>query len=320
MGWAFFNSEGAERVVADTTIPSATIWMTASAVAAAGWLMCDGSEVAIASYPELFNAIGTTYNSNGSAPAPAVGNFRIPDFRAHHPVGAGTAQTGTPAAGNSYLLGVKAGTKDHTHPVTVNAHTHTMAHTHDYTHTHNMAHEHSYTHTHNLQNHVHGNSHNHVVPSVAGINSGGVALIRPDIIAGALDGANGANGYPNGSAELGGNVGVPSIQNVQNAWPTANEATRGMEIWYFRTSEPRSNNQGSASNPNTQNNTTTPATTNQSSTVTTGQNNNTTSGQSSVNTGAASTSTTSTANVATGTATVIANIPPVLPINFMIKV
>ena len=320
MGWSFFNSEGAERVVADTTIPSATIWMTASAVAAAGWLMCDGSEVAIASYPELFNAIGTTYNSNGSAPAPAVGNFRIPDFRAHHPVGAGTAQTGTPAAGNSYLRGVKAGTKDHTHPVNVDAHTHTMAHTHDLSnHSHTYSHTHDFFHTHPLQTHVHENEHRHLVPSTTGINSGTLVVMRPDVAAGLLDGANGNNGYPNSESHLGGDIGVASVQN--DFVTLLGGSNTGTEVWFFASSPPKARQGlGLGAKLNTGNNTTTPNTSS-ISTSTTNSQNNATSGSPSINaTGAATVSTTSGANVATGTATVIANIPPVLPINFMIKV
>jgi microcystin-dependent protein len=39
------------------------------------FLFCDGSTVNISSYPELFDAIGTTFGGDG------VTNFNLPDFR-----------------------------------------------------------------------------------------------------------------------------------------------------------------------------------------------------------------------------------------------
>jgi microcystin-dependent protein len=41
----------------------------------AGWLKCDGSSVSLHQYPELFDAIGTTYGGNGAP------NFSLPDLR-----------------------------------------------------------------------------------------------------------------------------------------------------------------------------------------------------------------------------------------------
>ncbi len=55
------------------------IFPFAGSVAPAGYLICDGSEVSKALYPDLFAAIGTTYNS--PAPVDPVLNFRIPDAR-----------------------------------------------------------------------------------------------------------------------------------------------------------------------------------------------------------------------------------------------
>ncbi len=44
----------------------------------AGYLSCDGQEVAQASYPELFAVIGTTWDVTGGVAAPVAGNFRLP--------------------------------------------------------------------------------------------------------------------------------------------------------------------------------------------------------------------------------------------------
>jgi len=51
-----------------------------------GYLLCDGAEVLISSYPELFAIISTTYN--GSAPLIGVGTFRLPDLRGRFAMGA----------------------------------------------------------------------------------------------------------------------------------------------------------------------------------------------------------------------------------------
>lgn len=44
-----------------------------------GYLLCDGSEVAITAYPELFSAIGYTYGAQVSLVG--VGTFKLPDYR-----------------------------------------------------------------------------------------------------------------------------------------------------------------------------------------------------------------------------------------------
>jgi len=44
----------------------------------AGYLLCDGSEVAELDYPDLFAAIGNNWDNTGGAANPAAGNFRLP--------------------------------------------------------------------------------------------------------------------------------------------------------------------------------------------------------------------------------------------------
>lgn len=58
----------------------------AFAAAPSGWLACDGSVVLQATYPDLYAAIGTTWNTGGELGT----EFRLPDFRGRSPVGAGT--------------------------------------------------------------------------------------------------------------------------------------------------------------------------------------------------------------------------------------
>jgi microcystin-dependent protein len=46
------------------------------------WLACDGTAYLITQYPNLYNAIGTTFGDDGA------GTFRVPDMRLRFPVGA----------------------------------------------------------------------------------------------------------------------------------------------------------------------------------------------------------------------------------------
>ena len=56
-----------------------------------GWLLCLGQEVPIASYGELYTAIGTNYGAltNGSGAAGST-HFRVPDLQGRVAVGKGT--------------------------------------------------------------------------------------------------------------------------------------------------------------------------------------------------------------------------------------
>jgi hypothetical protein len=89
-------------------IRAGTIQAYAGSSTPAGWLVCDGSAVNQADYPQLFAAIGTTWNTctnplTGSAyAAPSAGQFRIPDLRSAFLRGAGG---GANAAGVTTSLG-----------------------------------------------------------------------------------------------------------------------------------------------------------------------------------------------------------------------
>ena len=48
----------------------------------AGWLFCDGRELFITEWPELYAVIGTKYKAN-----PALGKFALPDLRGRFPLG-----------------------------------------------------------------------------------------------------------------------------------------------------------------------------------------------------------------------------------------
>lgn len=81
---------GAQFVNAVSPNPVGSLQAYAGASAPTGWLLCDGSEQAITTYPELYSVLGTTYGAltNGSGGAGST-HFRVPDLRGRMPIGAG---------------------------------------------------------------------------------------------------------------------------------------------------------------------------------------------------------------------------------------
>lgn len=80
-----------------------------------GWLLCDGSPLMIATFPQLYEVIGTSFGNNGA------GTFRLPNATGRVP-----AAIGASTAGN-HPLGEVFGAETHT--LTVNqmpSHNHTI--------------------------------------------------------------------------------------------------------------------------------------------------------------------------------------------------
>lgn len=110
-----------------TSVPGIINQYAGSAsVAPTGWLFCDGQEVLIASYQNLYNNLtlnGTSFpygaNTNGSGSVGST-HFRIPNFKGKVPVGKDTSQT------EFDLLGESGGSKTSTAP-----HDHSVTHNHD---------------------------------------------------------------------------------------------------------------------------------------------------------------------------------------------
>ena len=61
-----------------------------------GWLLCDGTGFATATYPALFAAIGTTYGSTGG--------FQVPNMTSRVPYGSGTEALGAQGGAASVEL------------------------------------------------------------------------------------------------------------------------------------------------------------------------------------------------------------------------
>ena len=72
-----------------------------------GWLLCDGTGYAIATYPELFAAIGTNFGSSGG--------FQVPNFSSRVPYGATSSIGSTDGVATVTLTGAQTGFKNHSH-------------------------------------------------------------------------------------------------------------------------------------------------------------------------------------------------------------
>ena len=87
----------------DTTIgelsapPLGIIQMWAGKTVPAGYALCDGQQLKIEEYPELYGALGTTFNEScdykGDPCATAPGHFRLPDLRGRFIVGYNPSDT-----------------------------------------------------------------------------------------------------------------------------------------------------------------------------------------------------------------------------------
>lgn len=142
--------------------PTGSITQYGGSSAPTGWLLCDGTEVAIATYTALYNVLtssGTVFpfgaNTNGSGGAGST-HFRLPNFKGRVPVGLDSGQT------EFDTMGETGGAKTHTLTI---AEMPSHGHTQD-------AHNHSQNaHGHTINNHAHGASistdgnHNHEIPS-----------------------------------------------------------------------------------------------------------------------------------------------------------
>lgn len=107
-----------EGVVADFVIPAGIVWEYLGATAPPGFLLCDGSAVSRAQYPDLFRAIGTTYGiGNGNT------TFNLPDRRGRIGVGQDAGQSEFVSRGTTG--GSKSSTASHTHDMGNHTHART---------------------------------------------------------------------------------------------------------------------------------------------------------------------------------------------------
>jgi len=147
--------------------------------APSGWLLCDGTSYATASYPDLFAAIGYTYGGSGA-------NFNVPDMRGRFPLGknggaGGSNRVTTATYATSNTLGGVGGDQQITLGASqVPNHTHTNSasastvgnHTHTGTASSGGAHTHTRDFT-TYSNNGGGGSTSHVP-----VSSGGTELVN----------------------------------------------------------------------------------------------------------------------------------------------
>jgi len=101
--------------------PTGAIIAFGGSVAPAGWLICDGSEIAISGlYAELYAVLGDNYKNSNDNPSGAVtaGKFRIPNLKGRTPIGTGITNTAFNQTTGGYNqpfsvgLGASAGTNN----------------------------------------------------------------------------------------------------------------------------------------------------------------------------------------------------------------
>ncbi len=83
-------------------VPCGAILPFAAVAAPTGWLLCDGSSLLRASYPDLFAVIGTTYGAADGT------HFTLPSMKGKIPVGYNASETEFDAMGET------GGEKTHT--------------------------------------------------------------------------------------------------------------------------------------------------------------------------------------------------------------
>jgi microcystin-dependent protein len=146
-----------------------TVLDFAGTTAPNGWLMCFGQAVNVADYPNLYAAIGTTYNTGGES----AGTFRLPDARGRATIGkddmGGAAAGRITAAGGHGITGTTLGSAG-------GAQTHTLTTAQMPAHTHaNTLNDPGHVHANTLNDPGHGHSHN-AAAQAGGSSTGGGAF------------------------------------------------------------------------------------------------------------------------------------------------
>jgi microcystin-dependent protein len=128
---ALSDADFATTALLEARVPVGAVNMWVTGTAPSGWLLCQGQEVAVATYSALSSVLGTTYGSltNGSGGAGTT-HFRLPDLRGRIPMGAGTGRNVADSADlTARTLGAKVSDAE-THTLTtaeIPGHTHPNA-------------------------------------------------------------------------------------------------------------------------------------------------------------------------------------------------
>lgn len=79
-----------------------------------GWVSCEGQSLAVASYSDLYSAIGYLYGGSGA-------NFNVPDLRDRTPVGQGGEFASGEVGGAKHVTLTDTELPEHTHTISVHA-------------------------------------------------------------------------------------------------------------------------------------------------------------------------------------------------------
>lgn len=212
-----YPNPGLSTATQDLLAPPGAIIAYAGAATPVGWAPCNGTTIPRASYPRLFAAIGTTYNTGGELGT----DFRLPNLIGRvvlgvgptHPLGqsggAEAAGAHTHPGSHTHGPGVHThGLNSHTHDL--NGHAHTLsAHTHGIgVHTHGLN-----SHTHGAGSHTHDLNHNHALAAGVAVASGAITGVHegPSAV---------VNVSANGHAH---DVDLPALGTVASGTPSAND-------------------------------------------------------------------------------------------------
>jgi microcystin-dependent protein len=141
----------------NTNTPVGMISIHAGSSAPTGWLLCDGTSYASASYTTLFSVIGQTFGGSGS-------NFQVPNLKGKVVVGIDSAQASFDTRGES------GGAMTHQHAAS-NSGTTSVAHNHAIDPP-NTGSSGAGDHGHNLTAHSHYSDHSHYADHSHSVNPG----------------------------------------------------------------------------------------------------------------------------------------------------
>ncbi|WP_438043961.1 phage tail protein [Sorangium sp. So ce128] len=115
---ALITPEGRVKDKTGFLVPVGTIVAYAGAEAPEGWLLCHGQTVSRTTYPELFAAIGTTYDPSNTT------DFTVPNLQTRVPVGASADYSVGATGGAATVTLTEAQMPSHTHGVDDPGHQH----------------------------------------------------------------------------------------------------------------------------------------------------------------------------------------------------
>jgi microcystin-dependent protein len=137
----------------NTNTPTGMISIHSGATAPTGWLLCDGTSYASASYTSLFSVVGYTFGGSGA-------NFSVPNLKGKVVVGIDALQASFDVRGET------GGAMTHQHASDVSGSAGSHAHsTADHTHS-------TTDHSHNTTDHSHYSDHSHYADHSHYINPG----------------------------------------------------------------------------------------------------------------------------------------------------